>query len=66
MDAIERGDLVHLDTTSEEWTDTFLVFAIESGLLSRWAASFPDSRSAPAVPICPWAPLTIRCDANGA
>ena len=31
--AIELGELVHLDTASEELTDEFLLFAIQSGLL---------------------------------
>jgi Transposase DDE domain len=42
--AIELGELVHLDTASEELTDEFLLFAIKSGLLTRWAESFPDPR----------------------
>ena len=33
--AIELGELVHLDTASEELTDEFLLFAIQSGLLSK-------------------------------
>ncbi len=47
--AIELGELVHLDTASEELTDEFLLFAIESGLLQRWAKSFPDPRQAPEI-----------------
>jgi hypothetical protein len=47
--AIELGELVHLDTASEELTDEFLLFAIESGLLARWAESFPDPRQEPQV-----------------
>jgi hypothetical protein len=39
-EAIELGELVHLDTASEELTDEFLLFAIESGLLSKWAETF--------------------------
>jgi hypothetical protein len=42
--AIELGALVHLDTASEELTDEFLLFAIQSGLLSKWATAFPDPR----------------------
>jgi hypothetical protein len=38
--AIELGELVHLDTASEELTDEFLLFAIQSGLLSKWAEPF--------------------------
>ncbi len=47
--AIELGDLVHLDTASEELTDEFLLFAIESGLLTSWSASFPDPRKGPEI-----------------
>jgi hypothetical protein len=47
--AIELGELIHLDTASEELTDEFLLFAIESGLLTNWAASFPDPRHAPEI-----------------
>ena len=42
--AIELGELIHLETASEELTDEFLLFAIESGLLKSWAESFPDPR----------------------
>jgi hypothetical protein len=42
--AIEMGEIVHLDTASEEITDEFLLFAIESGLLKKWAQGFPDPR----------------------
>jgi hypothetical protein len=45
--AIELGDLVHLDTASEELTDEFLLFTIQSGLLSKWAEAFPDPRCEP-------------------
>ena len=31
--AIELGAIAHIETASEEFTDDFLVFAIESGLL---------------------------------
>jgi hypothetical protein len=48
-EAIELGELVHLNTASEELTDEFLLFAIESGLLSRWAESFPDPRNEPEI-----------------
>jgi hypothetical protein len=44
--AIERGEIVHLDTASEELTDEFLLFAIHSGLLTKWADPFPDPRQA--------------------
>lgn len=39
--AIELGELVHIETASEELTDAFLLFAIQSGLLSKWARRFP-------------------------
>jgi hypothetical protein len=42
--AIELGDIVHMDTASEEITDEFLLFAITSGLLNGWAQGFPDPR----------------------
>src|ERR1700704_2246698 len=47
--AIERGELVNMETGSEELTDEFLLFAIESGLLKTWAETFPDPRSAPEI-----------------
>jgi hypothetical protein len=42
--ALERGEVLHLDTANEEITDEFLLFAIESGLLQQWADGFPDPR----------------------
>jgi hypothetical protein len=47
--AIELGELVHLETASEELTDEFLLFAIESGLLKTWAETFPDPRGEPEI-----------------
>src|SRR5215468_7362078 len=47
--AIELGELVHLETASEELTDEFLLFAIKSGLLTQWADAFPDPRSDPEI-----------------
>jgi hypothetical protein len=47
--AIELGELVHLDTASEELTDEFLLFAIESSLLTNWSESFPDPRQEPEI-----------------
>lgn len=49
--AIEMGEIVHLDTASEEITDEFLLFAIKSGLLTTWAEGFPDPRVAPEIGI---------------
>src|SRR5947209_7788707 len=49
--AIELGEIAHIETASEELTDEFLLFAIESGLLKRWAGAFPDPRSAPEIPM---------------
>jgi len=43
--SLERGEILHLDTASEEMTDEFLLFAIKSGLLRQWAAGFPDPRA---------------------
>jgi len=45
--AIELGEIAHIETASEELTDALLLFAIESGLLQTWAAAFPDPRDAP-------------------
>ena len=47
--AIELGELVHMETASEELTDEFLLFAIESGLLKTWAEAFPDPRKEPEI-----------------
>jgi hypothetical protein len=47
--AIELGEFVHMETASEELTDAFLLFAIESGLLKTWADTFPDPRSEPEI-----------------
>lgn len=43
--SLERGEVLHLDTASEEVTDEFLLFAIKSRLLRQWAAGFPDPRT---------------------
>ena len=43
--ALERGEVLHLDTASEEITDEFLLFAIKSRLLRQWASGFPDPRT---------------------
>ena len=42
--ALELGEILHLETASEELTDEFLIFAIKSGLLKAWAEGFPDPR----------------------
>lgn len=47
--AIEMGEIIHLDTASEEITDEFLLFAITSGLLTSWAEGFPDPRRSPEI-----------------
>jgi hypothetical protein len=47
--AIALGELVHLDTASEELTDELLLFAMESGLLAPWAVAFPDPRCDPEI-----------------
>jgi len=47
--AIELGEIAHLETASEELTDEFLLFAIDSGLLASWAGSFPDPRDEPEI-----------------
>jgi hypothetical protein len=47
--AIELGEIAHIETASEELTDAFLLFAIESGLLQTWAEAFPDPRREPEI-----------------
>src|SRR6516165_4802934 len=47
--AIELGEVAHIETASEELTDEFLLFAIDSGLLQSWAGSFPDPRCDPEI-----------------
>src|SRR5947199_9897079 len=47
--AIELGEIAHMETASEELTDEFLLFAIESGLLQTWAEAFPDPRREPEI-----------------
>jgi hypothetical protein len=47
--AIELGEIAHLETASEELTDAFLLFAIDSGLLASWAGSFPEPRDEPEI-----------------
>ncbi len=42
--ALELGEILHMETASEELTDEFLIFAIKSGLLKAWAETFPDPR----------------------
>ena len=44
--AIELGELVHMETASEELPINFC-FLHESGLLTTWAESFPDPRREP-------------------
>jgi hypothetical protein len=47
--AMELGEIAHIETASEEFTDAFLLFAIESGLLQTWAHAFPDPRREPEI-----------------
>ena len=47
--AIELGEIAHIETASEELTDEFLLFAINSGLLKTWSQAFPDPRQAPEI-----------------
>jgi hypothetical protein len=47
--AIELGELVHMETASEEFTDACLLLAIDSGLLKTWAEAFPDPRREPEI-----------------
>ena len=41
--AIELGEIVHMETASEELTDECLLFAIDSGLLKTWAEHIPPN-----------------------
>jgi len=50
--ALELGEILHLETATEELTDEFLLFAINSGLLQQWATSFPDPRR--------WSEISIK------
>ena len=47
--AIELGELVHLDTASEELTDAFLLCVIQSGLFAKGAETLPDPRCEPQI-----------------
>ena len=47
--ALELGEIAHIETASEELTDEFLLFAIKSGLLKGWAESFPEPRCEPEI-----------------
>jgi hypothetical protein len=47
--AIELGEIAHMETASEELTDAFLLFAIASGLLQSWAQTFPEPRGEPEI-----------------
>jgi hypothetical protein len=44
LDALRRGEIVALETATEEMPDFFLLYAIESGLLDQLADTFPDPR----------------------
>ncbi len=47
--AIELGEIAHIETASAELTDAFLLCAIERGLLQTWAETFPAPRRAPEI-----------------
>jgi hypothetical protein len=47
--ASELGEFVHIETASEELTDAFLLFAIQSGLAKKGAEAFPDPRAEPEI-----------------
>jgi Transposase DDE domain len=49
--ALELGEIVQVETASEELTDEFLLFALQSGLLQKWATGFPDPRPQPEIPL---------------
>ena len=57
--AIELGEIAHIETASEEFTDEFLLLAIESGLLKSWAGSFPEPRGAPEMAMAVLLPAPI-------
>jgi hypothetical protein len=44
LDALRRGEIVALETATEELTDFFVLYALQSGLLDRLAETFPDPR----------------------
>ena len=44
LDALRRGEIVALETATEEMPDFFLLYAIESDLLDQLADTFPDPR----------------------
>src|SRR5258708_20295094 len=44
LDALRKGEIVALETATEELTDFFVLYALESGLLDRLADTFPDPR----------------------
>ena len=46
---LEKHPKFSLHCYTNPLTDEFLLFAIESGLLKRWAGAFPDPRSAPEI-----------------
>jgi hypothetical protein len=45
--AIELGEIAHMETAREELTDACLLCAIESGLWQSGAQTFPDPRGEP-------------------
>ncbi len=47
--AIEVGEMAPIETASEEFTDEFLLLAIESGLVQSWAGACPDPRCEPEI-----------------
>jgi hypothetical protein len=44
LDALRKGEILALETATEEMPDFFVLYAIESGLLDRLAQTFPDPR----------------------
>jgi hypothetical protein len=44
LDALRRGEIVALETATEELTDFFVLYALQSGLLDQLADTFPDPR----------------------
>src|SRR5689334_10364638 len=51
LQALRQGDIVGLETASEQLPDFFLLYAQESGLLNQLAHTFPDPRQQPEIPL---------------
>jgi hypothetical protein len=63
--AIELGEMAHIETASEEVTDAFLLCAIASGVLKSWARSFPAPRCEPEMAMAVSLPAPIAARVAG-